>query len=121
MADEHDDVVGNPQELRAKERLKHFNKMLIFIMVCVSRTHSLQTTVLIIPSYLAFCALNYGYDVGTFAGVQAMQSFAKDFGEYNEETELWALPGWLSSVMTATPFFGKAIVSGTKVDKEDFG
>lgn len=64
-------------------------------------------------SYLAFCALNYGYDVGTFAGVQAMQSFAKDFGEYNEETELWALPGWLSSVMTATPFFGKAIVSDT--------
>lgn len=62
-------------------------------------------------SYLAFCALNYGYDVGTFAGVQAMQSFAKEFGEYNEGTGLWALPGWLSSVMTATPFLGKAIVS----------
>lgn len=40
-----------------------------------------------------------------------MQSFAKDFGEYDEKTDLWALPGWLSSVMTATPFFGKAIVS----------
>lgn len=33
MADEHDDVVGNPQELRVKERLKHFNKMLVFIMM----------------------------------------------------------------------------------------
>lgn len=61
-------------------------------------------------SYLACCALNYGYDVGTFSGVQAMQSFQREFGEYNPDTGLWALPGWLSSVMTATPFIGKAIV-----------
>lgn len=33
MPGEHDDIVGNPGELRAKERLKHFNKMLVFIMV----------------------------------------------------------------------------------------
>lgn len=36
MADEHDDVVGHPNELRAKERLKHFNKMLVFIMLYVT-------------------------------------------------------------------------------------
>lgn len=69
--------------------------------------------------------------LGNFGGVQGMQSmirqirsvvsthelsslrsgFAKKFGEYNEATNLWALPSYLSSVMTATPFFGKAIVS----------
>jgi MFS transporter, SP family, sugar:H+ symporter len=31
------------------------------------------------------------------------------FGEYNEEKDSYALPSYLSSVMTATPFFGKLI------------
>lgn len=88
-----DDVTARPPRLTARARLGHFNKMLVFIML-----------------YLACCALNYGYDVGTFSGVQAMQSFQREFGVYNPDTGLWALPGWLSSVMTATPFFGKAIV-----------
>ena len=61
---------------------------------------------------MAFCAFNYGYDVGTFGGVQAMQSFASEFGKYNENTQVYALPAWLASVMTATPFLGKAIVRG---------
>jgi len=87
-----DDVTARPPRLTARARLGHFNKMLVFIML-----------------YLACCALNYGYDVGTFSGVQAMQSFQREFGVYNPDTGLWALPGWLSSVMTATPFFGKAI------------
>jgi hypothetical protein len=56
------------------------------------------------------CAFNFGYDVGTFGGVQAMNSFGKKFGEYNEVKERYALPGWLSSIMTATPFLGKAVV-----------
>lgn len=56
------------------------------------------------------CAFNFGYDVGTFGGVQAMNSFGRKFGEYDEDQERYALPGWLSSVMTATPFLGKAVV-----------
>lgn len=60
--------------------------------------------------YMAFCALNFGYDVGTFAGVQAMQSFTKEFGVYNEKRKLYMLPSWLASVMVATPFLGKALV-----------
>ena len=59
---------------------------------------------------MAMCAFNFGYDVGIFSGVQAMGSFGKKFGEYNEKTHGWALPAWLSSVMTATPFIGKALV-----------
>jgi hypothetical protein len=59
---------------------------------------------------MAFCAFNFGFDVGTFGGVQGMQSFADDFGEYNAEKDSWALPAWLRSVMTSTPFIGKAIV-----------
>lgn len=59
---------------------------------------------------MAFCAFNFGYDVGTFGGVQGMQSFARDFGQFDKQMGKYALPGWLSSVMTATPFLGKAIV-----------
>ena len=55
------------------------------------------------------CAFNFGYDVGIFSGVQAMNSFGHRFGEYDEEAGRWALPGWLSSVMTATPFIGKMV------------
>lgn len=59
---------------------------------------------------MSLCALNFGYDVGTFSGVQAMQPFGRRFGKFNEETNKYSLPGWLSSVMTATPFLGKAMV-----------
>ena len=59
---------------------------------------------------MSMCAFNFGYDVGTFGGVQAMSSFGKKFGQYNEKTGTWALPAWESSVMTSTPFLGKAIV-----------
>ncbi|KAJ5464666.1 uncharacterized protein N7458_000352 [Penicillium daleae] len=58
---------------------------------------------------MAMCAFNFGYDVGTFGGVQAMTSFDQRFGKYNKSTGAWALPGWMSSVMTATPFLGKAL------------
>ncbi|KAL2015297.1 hypothetical protein VTK56DRAFT_5904 [Thermocarpiscus australiensis] len=76
--------------LSVAQRLKHFNGRLVFIML-----------------YMAFCAFNYGFDVGTFGGVQAMHSFASKFGECDKKG-VCALPGWLSSVMTATPFLGKA-------------
>lgn len=59
---------------------------------------------------MAMCAFNFGYDVGTFGGVQAMTPFIHSFGSYNASTDSWALPGWLSSVMNAVPFLGKAVV-----------
>lgn len=62
---------------------------------------------------MAMCAFNFGYDVGTFGGIQGLQSFTSQFGEYQPDTKLYALPGWLSSVMTATPFLGKAAVRVT--------
>ncbi|KAF1828562.1 general substrate transporter [Decorospora gaudefroyi] len=74
------------------QRLKFFNSMLFFIMI-----------------HMAFCAFNFGFDVGTFGGVQAMQSFADDFGEYNAEKDSWALAPSLRSVMVSTPFIGKAL------------
>jgi len=65
---------------------------------------------LIRSSHMAFCAFNFGFDVGTFGGVQGMQSFADDFGQYNAEKKSWSLSPTLRSVMTSTPFIGKAIV-----------
>ncbi|VUC26093.1 unnamed protein product [Clonostachys rosea] len=85
-------MAGDAQvaDLSVSHRLNQFNGMLIFIML-----------------YMAFCAFNFGFDVGTFGGVQAMHSFTSKFGECNQDN-VCALPGWLSSVMTATPFLGKA-------------
>lgn len=68
-------------------------------------------------SYMAFCAFNFGYDVRTFSGVQAMQPFARQFGHYDEEQVQWVLAGWLRSVMTATPFIRKAAVS-LRIDRQ---
>lgn len=59
---------------------------------------------------MSFNAFNFGYDVGTFSGVQAMQPFARQFGHYDAENDEYVLAGWLRSVMTATPFIGKAAV-----------
>ena len=57
---------------------------------------------------MALCAFNYGFDVGTFGGVQGMQSFTRRFGVFEESTGLYALPAWLASIMNAVPFLGKA-------------
>ncbi|KAI8679864.1 MFS domain-containing protein [Fusarium keratoplasticum] len=90
MAGKESGSHGANDSLSPAQRLKHFNGMLVFIMI-----------------YLAFCAFNFGFDVGTFGGVQAMHSFTSMFGECDDKN-VCALPGWLSSVMTATPFLGKA-------------
>ena len=42
-------------------------------------------------SYMALNAFNFGYDVGTFSGVQGMQTFQDDFGVYNSKTKQWEL------------------------------
>ncbi|KEZ42096.1 hypothetical protein SAPIO_CDS6332 [Scedosporium apiospermum] len=81
-----------PRDMPLIQRLGRLNGMLGFLMF-----------------YMAMCAFNFGYDVGIFSGVQAMNSFGRKFGEYNEAKGRWQLPGWLSSVMTATPFIGKAL------------
>ncbi|KAH7145503.1 general substrate transporter [Dactylonectria estremocensis] len=80
------------RDLALLQRLKLFDGMLVFLMF-----------------YMSMCAFNFGFDVGTFGGVQAMQSFGRRFGEYNETLGRYALPAWLSSIMTATPFLGKAV------------
>ncbi|KAI0440929.1 general substrate transporter [Xylaria telfairii] len=87
---------GAPQDpsvadVSLRQRLKQFNGFLAFLLV-----------------FSGFCAFNYGYDVGTFGGVQGLPSFTRKFGECDEDG-VCALPGWLSSVMTATPFLGKAL------------
>ncbi|RSL90416.1 hypothetical protein CEP52_014578 [Fusarium oligoseptatum] len=80
--------------LSLRERFLYFTPMIAFITI-----------------YMALCAFNFGFDVGNFAGVQAMQrpAFAKRFGKYNDDKDLYALPSYLSSIMTSTPFFGKLV------------
>ncbi|KAG2420820.1 hypothetical protein HFD88_000434 [Aspergillus terreus] len=59
--------------------------------------------------YLSLATLNFGYDVGSFAGVQALTPFAKRFGHYDQTSETWALPSYLASLMNSLPFIGKLI------------
>lgn len=59
--------------------------------------------------YLSLAALNFGYDVGIFSGVQAMSPFRRRFGELNEKTGKWALASYMQSIMNSLPFFGKLI------------
>lgn len=59
--------------------------------------------------YISLAAVNFGYDTSLFSSVQGMQPFAKEFGEYDEKSELYSLPSYLSSVMNSTPFLGKLI------------
>ncbi|CAK7237081.1 hypothetical protein SBRCBS47491_009855 [Sporothrix bragantina] len=83
---------SNDGNIPIQKRLREFSWMLAFLMF-----------------YMASCAFNFGYDVGNFGGVQGMQSFAKKFGQYNSSKGLYALPAWLSSLMTSLPFLGKAL------------
>lgn len=80
------------KELTFRQRLRLFSPRLAFVAV-----------------YLSLAALNFGYDVGTFQGVQAMSAFRRRFGEYNETTEKWILPSYLTAIMNSTPFLGKLI------------
>ncbi|KAI8942759.1 hypothetical protein NX059_000803 [Plenodomus lindquistii] len=46
---------------------------------------------------IAFSSFNYGFDNQAFATSQAMDAFARNFGEQNPRTGRWALePSWLS-------------------------
>lgn len=79
-------------DLSLRKRLSYFTPTLAFLAI-----------------YLSLAALNFGYDVGTFGGVQGMTAFKKKFGHYDTTTKAYALPVYLSSVMNSTPFFGKLI------------
>lgn len=46
---------------------------------------------------ITFSQFNFGFDQQGFAATQAMDSFARQFGEYDEEAKEWFLPAvWLS-------------------------
>ncbi|GAB1217735.1 hypothetical protein ATERTT37_006976 [Aspergillus terreus] len=66
-------------------------------------------TVFFLTIYLSLATLNFGYDVGSFAGVQALTPFAERFGHYDRTSETWALPSYLASLMNSLPFIGKLI------------
>ncbi|KAJ4310237.1 hypothetical protein N0V84_011071 [Fusarium piperis] len=78
MAKKESHTHGATESLSPTQRLKHFNGMLVFIMI-----------------YLAFCAFNFGFDVGTFGGVQAMNSLPSMFGECDDKNGCIAC-GWIA-------------------------
>ncbi|KAM0331477.1 hypothetical protein ACHAQA_003153 [Verticillium albo-atrum] len=83
---------GGIVTLSAADRFRKFTPMVVFITM-----------------YMALASFNFGFDVGTFGGVQGMQPFAKRFGKWDEKIQLYALPASLSAIMTATPFLGKLV------------
>ncbi|KAF2143178.1 uncharacterized protein K452DRAFT_346936 [Aplosporella prunicola CBS 121167] len=51
---------------------------------------------------------NFGYDVGVFSGLQAMEPFKKRFGKCDSHGTC-SIPSYLSSVMNSTPYLGKLL------------
>jgi hypothetical protein len=45
-----------------------------------------------------------------WTGTYVFAGFTKEFGVYNPTTGKYALPAYLSSLMTSLPFLGKALV-----------
>ncbi|KIX07346.1 uncharacterized protein Z518_01999 [Rhinocladiella mackenziei CBS 650.93] len=77
-------------------RLRKFTPRLVFMMF-----------------FLSIAAFNFGYDQGNFSGLQALDSFEKRFGRYNEKKERYQLPSYLQSLMTSTPYLGKLLGTWT--------
>ncbi|KAG0632890.1 hypothetical protein HOY80DRAFT_1110133 [Tuber brumale] len=61
----------NHHALTLRQRVGLFTPVLTFLTVFVS-----------------LAAFNFGYDVGTFGGVQGMKAFAQKFGRYEEDAKL---------------------------------
>ncbi|KIM95344.1 hypothetical protein OIDMADRAFT_45246 [Oidiodendron maius Zn] len=85
-------VAAAKNQLPLGQRLKLFTPLMAFLAI-----------------YLSLAALNFGYDVGTFGGVQAMPYFIQKFGSYNSSTKKYALPAYMTSLLNSFPFFGKLI------------
>lgn len=75
-----------------RQRLKHFTPRTLFLTF-----------------YLSLAALNFGYDVGSFSGVQAMPAYRRRFGSFDPVREGYYLESYLSSLMNSTPMLGKLL------------
>lgn len=72
--------------LTVRERFSLFTPMIVFITLCAVLCSIAWFQILtIFISYMALCAFNFGFDVGNFAGVRAMQR--KGHHNDNIETE----------------------------------
>lgn len=69
--------------------------MLGFGHLALRETFNKRLTLAIL--LITFSQFNFGFDQQGFAATQAMNSFAKQFGEWDPEKEEWFLPSvWLS-------------------------
>jgi SP family sugar:H+ symporter-like MFS transporter len=82
--------------------------------------HLFTPKLVFVALYISLASLNFGYDTSLFSSVQGMQPFAKEFGEFDPESEIYVLPSYLSSIMNSTPFLGKLIgtlISGPLMER----
>ncbi|KAF4537060.1 Sugar transporter [Lasiodiplodia theobromae] len=58
--------------------------------------------------YTSAAMFNFGYDVGVFSGLQAMEPFKRRFGKCDADGTC-SIPSYLSSIMNSTPYLGKLL------------
>lgn len=58
-------------------------------------------------SVMMLSQINFGADVATFSSTQAMNAFAKRFGEYNPKTERYALNPVYLSLLNSLTYIGQ--------------
>lgn len=68
-------------------------------------TRQLSGTVCLI----ALSTLNYGFDNQGIATSQAMDAYQKQFGDYDPDTDTYAIPGYFLSLLNGLPFIGFAL------------
>lgn len=71
---------------------KHFNRTLFLSVLLI-----------------AVSQFNYGFDNQAFAQTQAMDSFDRQFGEYDASTGTYALSTQFESLLNGIPFLGFAV------------
>ncbi|KAL4868254.1 hypothetical protein BDV12DRAFT_197476 [Aspergillus spectabilis] len=58
---------------------------------------------------ISISTLNYGFDNQGIATSQAMASYKRQFGDYDTETDAWAIPTYWTSLLNSLNFIGFAV------------
>ncbi|KAI0019211.1 general substrate transporter [Xylariomycetidae sp. FL0641] len=68
---------------------------------------------------LCLSQFNFGFDIGVFMSIQAMDSFDKQFGWQDPQTGEWVLEDWWLSLFNSLQFIGYTIgiIAGSMVSK----
>lgn len=84
-------------------------EILEYTMSIRAITKYFNRTLALSCTLVAISQLNYGFDNQAFATTQSMTAFTKQFGEYNPQTGLYAIPAYYLSLLNSLNYIGFAL------------